>query len=192
MRASFSAFQVFFLAVHSTIMPWRAQFHHKCQRWRSWHTCMPQNGTFIECWSYALLSVGLVRLFLSLSSFFCTDNSIRMPWRAQSRLKSQRWPSWTTCMPQVWLKLLSVGHVFYWVLVVCASFSAFQVFFFLTGTSITTPCRAQSHHKSQRWPIFRSCMSQIWTKVLSVVTDFIECWSCAPLSHIFKVNLLLI
>ena len=27
----------------------------------------PQNGTFIECWSYALLSVGLARLFLSLS-----------------------------------------------------------------------------------------------------------------------------
>ena len=28
---------------------------------------MPQTGTFIECWSYALLSVGLARLFLSLS-----------------------------------------------------------------------------------------------------------------------------
>ena len=28
---------------------------------------MPQNGTFIECWSYVLLSVGLARLFLSLS-----------------------------------------------------------------------------------------------------------------------------
>ena len=25
------------------------QFHHKYQRWQSWQTCMPQNGTFIEC-----------------------------------------------------------------------------------------------------------------------------------------------
>ena len=31
---------------------------------------MPQNGTFIECWPHALLSVGLARLSLSLSSFF--------------------------------------------------------------------------------------------------------------------------
>ena len=72
LRASFSCFQVFFLAVTSTTMPWRAQFHHKYQRWQRWHTCMPQNCTFIECWSYALLSVGLARLFLSLSRGYVT------------------------------------------------------------------------------------------------------------------------
>ena len=36
---------------------------------------MPQNGTFIECWSYASLSVGLVRLFLSLSRGYCFRNA---------------------------------------------------------------------------------------------------------------------
>ena len=72
-----------------------------------------------ECWHQCLLTH-------DFKFFFAIGTSTTMPWRAQSRLKYQRWPTWTNCMPQVWLNLLSVGHV------------------------------------------------------------FIECWPCAPLSHIFK------
>ena len=60
----------FFFAESSRSMPWQAQFHHKYQHWPGWQRCMPQNGTFIEYWSYALLSVGLARLFLSLSKMW--------------------------------------------------------------------------------------------------------------------------
>ena len=66
-RLSLTISKSFFLAENSTPMPWEAQFHHKFRRWPTWERCMPQNGTFVEHWSYASLSVGLARLSLSLS-----------------------------------------------------------------------------------------------------------------------------
>ena len=59
--------------------------------------------------------------------------------------------------------------------------TCFQVFFF-PGSSVTTPWQAHSHHKSQRWPSCKFCMSQIRSKLLSVGHMLIESWSCAPLS----------
>ena len=51
----------------------------------------PKDGTFIEYWSYALLSVGLAHLFLSVSRgcdlFFCSGAYTQIGWLAQFQVK---------------------------------------------------------------------------------------------------------
>ena len=105
----------------------------------------PKRECFIECWSHALLSVGLARLSLMFSKFFCAAVSITIPWRVQLRHKCQHWPSWHSCMPHVWFNLLSVGHMSYWVLALCASLSHIVSFFFrlIYGNGLTGTIPAQ-------------------------------------------------
>ena len=81
---------------------------------------------------------------------------------------------------------LSVGHMLYWVLVLRASFSAFQVFFSCSGLwdnalTGTIPPQISALTKltylyAPKWHIHWVC-----------VTCFIECWSCAPLSQPFNL-----
>ena len=70
-----------------------------------WHIHWVLVRCFIDCWSCAPLSQ-------PFKFFFAIGTSTTMPWRAQSRLKYQRWPTSQPCMPQVWSKLLCVGHGF--------------------------------------------------------------------------------
>ena len=58
-----------------------------------------------------LVSVGLCAFSQLFKFFFPPGTSTTMPWRAQSRLKYQHWPSWVCCMPR--------NTTFYWVFVIC-------------------------------------------------------------------------
>ena len=132
-----------------------------------------------------LFSVGFVRLSLTFSKKNATGNSTEMPWRAQSRLKYQLWPIWTSCMPKIWLNLLSVGHVFIecWS---CAASLRFSSFFFsqvarfqcLDGHNPTTNLNVDQ--------AVGSVCSELDPNYWVLAIYFIECWSCTPLSHTFN------
>ena len=80
--------------------------------------------------------------------------------------------------------LLSVGHKLYWVLVLCASLSAFQVFFYrwLTNNALTGTIPAQISTSTKLTALY----AQKWHIHWVLVICFNECWSCAPLSQPFK------
>ena len=72
-----------------------------------------------------------------------------MPWRAQYHHKSQCWPGCGGCTSQIWTIFLSVGHILYWVLIMCASLSHFEeaCLFLSTGLYRRTKSRARSRRR---------------------------------------------
>ena len=139
-----------------------------------------------------LLSVGHVRLsLLAFQVFFCTGCLAAMPWRAQSHRKSQRWPSYIGCKSQIWTNLLSVGRMLYWVLVMCASLSAFQgEFVAISGICRTIQSRDQFRHRSLLWRSCSSCVSPLlfYEVLVQALQHFSldECWLECLLTHNFK------
>ena len=73
-------------------------------------------------------------------------------------------------MFQIWTNLLSVGHMFYSVLVMCASLSAFQSFF----------CHRQLNNNALTGPIPSeiSTLTKLYHLYAPSLIEVIECWSC--------------
>ena len=126
-----------------------------------------------------------------ISSFLCHRISGAISWRAQFHLKCQRWPTWATCMPQAWSKLLSVGHVFKWLLVMCAFSQIFKVnlllFQELDGQfnggihSSTDLCSGESTAAVCRHFFFYEVLVQVFQPF-----NFDECWLECLLTHDFN------
>ena len=125
--------------------------------WLHCNICTPCTTSFQ--WVLAsLMSVGHALLSHAFKFFSLTDPSMRTPWRAQSRLKYQHWPICTGCMPQVWSKWLSVGHVFIevWSCAPSLSFSR-GLFFLFIGTSQWTRSWARFRLRCRRWSSLKCC-----------------------------------
>ena len=148
---TFSRGLPFFFTGTSSPTDWLGQSQRRYLRWLSCKICGPSllfelvlDGAFCIL---VLISVGLVR--------------------AESRLKYQRWPTWTTCMPQISLKSLSVGHLFIecWS---CAPSLSFSSFFcrWLQGNSLSGTIPSQISTLTE--------LSQLYAPGSE---PFIECWS---------------
>ena len=141
---------------------------------------VPSFNQIIEWWSYIILSVGHLRLSLTFSSFFLHRNLWRDALTGPIPSEISTLTKLTYLYGPSLIEVIECWSYFYWVVVVCASLSAFQVFFWnaLTGTipsQISTLTKLSSLYAPKSESIY-------W--VLAIC--FIECWSCAPLSQPFK------
>ena len=118
--------------------------------------CVPKLNQFTKCWSYTLLSVGLARLFLSLSRWiWCYFRSL-----SNNRLEGTIPDAISTLVKLTGLCALTS---FYSVLALCASLSHFPrgLLFFFTGASSPTDWLGQSQHRYLRWSSCKNCVASL-------------------------------